>query len=110
MRVGQLGAATAMVFATRSAEPWHRFWRWLSVVAGAKTVLAYVSLGAPQEFGGVLTLLTIGVVAVFVVVAARWWRRGELREPPSLAGAPRFGLVASLGLWAAFAVAPRYAH
>lgn len=108
MGVGQLGAATAMVFATRGSERWERFWRWLGVVAGVKTALECASLVAPTEVERVFTLATIIAVAAFVVMAALWWRRGELRAHPRLAGAPRLGLIASLCLWATFAIAPRF--
>lgn len=110
MGVGQLGAATAMVFATRASERWERFWRWLGLVAGVKTALECVSVVTPSEHGldHAFTLATIVVLAAFVVMAARWWRRGDLREHPRLAGAPRVWLIASLSIWAAFAIAPRF--
>ena len=31
MGVGQLGAATVMVLASRGSAPWERFWRWLAL-------------------------------------------------------------------------------
>lgn len=110
MGVGQLGAATAMVFATHGSARWERFWRWLGLVAGVKTAIESVALVAPSELGldHAFTMATIGVVAAFLVMAVRWWRRGELREHPRLDGAPRVWLVAALGLWAAFAIAPRF--
>ena len=110
MGVGQLGAATAMVFATRGSAQWERFWRWLGLAAGVKTALECVALVVPAELGldRAFTLATFAVVATFLVMAARWWRRAELRERPRLAGVPRLWLVASLGLWAVFAIAPRF--
>jgi len=54
------------------------------------------------------TFATIGVVAALLVLAARWWQRGEQRDPPPLIGAFRVWLVASLVLWAAAAIAPRF--
>lgn len=108
MGAGQLGAATAMALGTRGSERWERFWRWLGLTAGGKTALECATLVTPKRLGldPIFTLLTIAVVATFVVMAARWWRRGELREHPRLTGASRYWLLASLCLWAAFAVAP----
>lgn len=110
MGVGQLGAATAMVFASRDAAPWERFWSWLGLVAGVKTLLECAALTMPQGSGAehALNLSTIGVVAVFLLTAAWWWRRGDLRTPPRLEGSFRTWLVASLALWALFALAPRF--
>lgn len=108
MGVGQLGAATAMAFATRGSSCWERFWRWLGLVAGVKTALECVSLVAPASLDRAFTLVTLVVVAAFVVMAARWWRSGGLRDHPRLVGLPRVWLFASLGLWAVFAIAPRF--
>lgn len=109
MGVGQLGAATVMVLASRGSAPWARFWRWLGLLAGAKTLLECVALlmshGSPAEKA--LTLCTFAAVAVFAVSSVWWWRRGDLRAPPSLTGGPLNWLLASLALWAAFAIAPR---
>lgn len=108
MGVGQLGAATAMVLATRSAAAWQRFWLGVALVAGAKTLLECASLLAAP--GGVLarilTILTFAAVAVFVLVAVRWWRRGGLGPHPAVGKAPRLVLIAALALWAACAFAP----
>jgi len=110
MGVGQLGAATAMVFATRASERWERFWRWLGVAAGAKTALECASFVTPNEPGLNLafTLAMVAVVAALLAMATRWWRRGDLREHPPLAGAPRAWLLASLVTWAFFAISPRF--
>jgi hypothetical protein len=110
MGVGQLGAATAMVFGARGSERWERFWRWLGLTASVKTGLECASLVTPSEPGldHAFTWATIAVVAAFLVMAARWWRRGDLEAHPALAGAPRAWLIASLGLWAVFAIAPRF--
>jgi hypothetical protein len=108
MGVGQLGAATAMVFASRAARAWERFWTWLGLVAGVKTLLECASFVLPQgsTLERALTFVTIAVVALFGLTAVRWWRRGELQAPPRLEGRPRVWLLAALALWAAFAVAP----
>src|SRR6187402_3543934 len=44
MGIGQLGAATVMVLASRGSANWERFWRWLGLVAGMKTLLECVAL------------------------------------------------------------------
>jgi hypothetical protein len=109
MGVGQLGAATVMVLASRGSAPWERFWRWLGLVAGVKTILECVALlmphGSPAEQA--LTLSTFGAVGIFAVRSVWWWRRGDLRAHPSLTGGPLICLLASLALWAVFAIAPR---
>lgn len=109
MGVGQLGAATVMVLASRGSAPWEWFWRWLGLVAGVKTLLECVALlmphGSPAEQA--VTLSTFAAVGVFVVRSAWWWRRGDLRAHPSLSAGPLICLLASLALWAVFALAPR---
>ena len=109
MGAGQLGAATAMVFVARASAPWERFWRWLGLVAGVKTALECGWIATPNERGihHAFTSATTAVVAAFVVAAVRWWRRGDLRDHPRLAGVPRVWLIVALGIWAAFALAPR---
>ncbi|RYZ06413.1 MAG: hypothetical protein EOO73_15660 [Myxococcales bacterium] len=110
MGVGQLGAVTAMVLGARGSERWERFWRWLGLAAGVKTGLECAQLVTPSESGlnQAFTGATLAVVAAFLVMAARWWRRGDLEAHPAPAGAPRAWLIASLGLWAVFAIAPRF--
>lgn len=49
MGVGQLGAATAMVFVARGSAPWGRFWRWLGLTAGLKTLLECLAAGASRR-------------------------------------------------------------
>ncbi len=109
MGVGQLGAATVMVLASRGSAPWERFWRWLGLVAGVKTLLECVALlmlhGSPAEQA--LTLSTFAAAGVFAVRSAWWWRRGDLRAHPSLSTGPLIWLLTSLALWAVFAIAPR---
>jgi hypothetical protein len=109
MGVGQLGAATVMVIASRGSAPWERFWRWLGLVAGVKTLLECVAilmpLGSPAERA--LTLSAFAAVGVFALRAASWWRRGDLRAHPALTGGPLIWLLAALALWAVFAIAPR---
>lgn len=105
---GQLGAATAMAVAARGHPPWGRFWRWLALVAGAKTALECAGFVATH--GGLVeraaTASTGALVALFLLAAARWWRKGELRDPPPLGRASGVGLAASLVLWAACAAWP----
>ena len=110
MGVGQLGAATAMVFASRASAPWERFWRWLGLVAGVKTLLECVAFltprGSPAEQA--LTLSTFAAVGFFVLRSVWWWRRGDLRAHPRLTGGPLIWLLASLAFWAVFAIAPQW--
>lgn len=110
MGIGQLGAATAMVFAARGADTWARFWRWLGLVAGVKTLLECVAFLMPQgsTLERALSSSTVAVVGLFVLSAARWWRRGELRSHPTPTRGPRIWLGASLALWGLSAVAPRF--
>lgn len=109
MGVGQLGAATVMVLSSRGSAPWERFWRWLGLVAGVKTLLECVALlmphGSPAEQA--LTLSTFAAVGLFALRSVWWWRRGDLRAHPALTGGPLIWLLASLALWAVFAIAPR---
>ena len=109
MGVGQLGAATVMVAASRGSVPWGRFWRWLGLVAGAKTLLECVGLLTPHwsPAGQALTVSTFVLVGAFASSSLWWWRRGELRSHPPLTAGLLVGLLACLGLWAAFAIAPR---
>jgi len=109
MGIGQLGAATAMVVASRGSAPWERFWRWLGLVAGVKTLLECVAFlvprGSPAERA--LTLSTFAAVGLFALAAMWWWRRREFRAHPLLSAGPRIWLLISLALWAAFALVPR---
>jgi len=108
MGVGQLGAATAMVFASRASFPWQRFWSWLGLVAGVKTLLECMTLMLPDGSGleMLLTLSVFSVVGAFAVSAVWWWRRGYLRAHPALTRGPLFWLLGSIALWAAFAMVP----
>lgn len=110
MGSGQLGAATAMAFASRGSLAWERFWRWLGLVAGVKTLLECVTLVTPQGTGieRGLSLSTFAAVGAFALTAAWWWRRGELRAHRSITGPARIGLIASIALWAVAAVVPRF--
>lgn len=110
MGVGQLGAATVMVFASRGDASWERFWRWLGLVASAKTLLECASLLVPHgsAIEMALTWSTLAVVGLFLLRAVGWWRRGGLRAHPPLTAGPRMWLFASLALWAVFALAPRW--
>jgi hypothetical protein len=109
MGAGQLGAATVMALASRGSAPWERFWRWLGIVAGVKTLLECVALVVPHQSPAqhALTLSTFAAVGVFVVRSVGWWRRGDLRAHPPLRGGSLICLFASLALWAVFAVAPK---
>jgi hypothetical protein len=109
MGVGQLGAATAMVFTSNGSAPWRRFWRWLGLVAGAKTFLECLTLVAPHGSPAeqALTVATFAVVGVFCLRALWWWRRGDLSAHPPLTVGPLICLLAAMALWALFAVAPR---
>jgi hypothetical protein len=109
MGVGQLGAATAMVFTSRTSAPWGRFWRWLGLVAGVKTLLECVDLLVPQGSPAerALTLSVFAVVGLFALGAVWWWRRGDLRAHPPVHAASRTWLLISLAFWAVFALAPR---
>lgn len=109
MGVGQLGAATAMVLASRGSAPWGRFWRWLGFVAGVKTLLECVGFLMPQGSLAeqALTLATLAAVGLFMLRAALWWRRGELPDRPPLEGRARPLLFGFLALWAVSAIAPR---
>lgn len=110
MGVGQLGAATAMVLASRGSASWGRFWSWLGLVAGGKTLLECVGLLMPHESLAeqTLPLATLALVGLFALRAAWWWRCGDLRAHPPLTDGPRTWLLASLALWAVFALAPRW--
>jgi hypothetical protein len=67
-----------MVFASRDSAPWERFWSWLGLVAGLKTLLECAALTVPQGSGAehALTVAIFGVVGSLsdnrrVVVATR---------------------------------------
>jgi hypothetical protein len=110
MGIGQLGAATAMVLASRGSTPWQRFWGWLGFVAGVKTLIECVALLVPHGSRAeqVLTLAIFAVVGGFALKSVWWWRRGDLRAHPRLSGGPLIWLLASLVLWAVFSLAPRW--
>ncbi len=107
MGVGQLGAATAMCLASRSSAGWERFWGWLGLSAGAKTLLECMSFVLPEgSLSQRATLtLTFAVVFAFAGTALWWWRRGELRARPRITGHLRIWLVVSLALWAVCSMA-----
>jgi hypothetical protein len=108
MGVGQLGAATAMCVASRGSAGWERFWCWLGLTAGAKTLLESVSFVLREESATQRAAIgsTFAVVFAFALTASWWWGRGELRAHPQLTGFPRIWLAASLALWAVCAIAP----
>lgn len=110
MGAGQLGAANAMAFASHGSLSWERFWRWLGLVAGVKTLLECAAFVTPQgtTLERTLSLSTFAVVGVFALTAAWWWRRGELGPHRSISGPSRIGLIASITLWALSAAAPRF--
>ena len=109
MGVGQLGAATVMVVTSRVSVPWGRFWRWLGLVAGAKTLLECLGLLMPHRSpaGQALTVSTFVLVGAFTLSSLWWWRRGELRAHPPVTGGLLVGMLAGLALWAVCAIAPR---
>lgn len=61
----------------------------------------------PNErgFSEAVARASLAVVAAFVVIAARWWHRADLREHHLFRGAPLADLGASLSTRAVFAIA-----
>lgn len=111
MGAAQVGVATVMVVSSRGTAAWGRFWRWLALVAGTKTLLECV--GFVLSPGGILeravALGTIAIVVCFLAAAASWWSRGELRAHPHLDRSQRAWCIASLALWFVSVLAPRFA-
>jgi hypothetical protein len=110
MGVGQVGAATAMVVVSRGSVGWERCWRWLGVVAAGKTLFECLGLLMPRGslIEQTLTLSTLGAVGLFALMVGWWWQRGDLRSHPPLTRRPRVWLLASLVVWALFALAPQW--
>jgi hypothetical protein len=109
MGAGQLGAATAIVVDARSSTFWRPFWCCLALVAGVKTLLECLSMTATPgtTVEHALFISTLLLIGLFVLSAARWWRRGPRDPHPPLTPAGQLALYASLGIWALFALAPR---
>lgn len=110
MGVGQLGATTVMVWSTRSSAAWTRFWAWATLTAGAK--MLFVCIGFARAGRGVerwTLIASLVTVALFLAASAGWWWRGELSNAPSLGTQAKLWLALSFALWAALALAPRFA-
>jgi hypothetical protein len=109
MGAGQLAAATALLLVARRAPFWRRFWCWLALVAGVKTLLECLTLTAPpaSTVERALTFSTLLLVGLFVLGAARWWTRGPREPHPPLTPTAQLALFVSLALWGVFALAPR---
>ncbi|MFO0601590.1 MAG: hypothetical protein U0324_00380 [Polyangiales bacterium] len=103
----QAGAASAMARASREHPGWRRFWNAAAAVAGLKTLLECAGFAqrAPRVERACLAGTALAVGA-FLVVAARWWRRGELRAPPRPSRGTSAALALAFVLWALAVAVP----
>ena len=113
MGVGQLLAVSALAQGATSPG-WLSFFRWLAIAITVKTwletlSLAIVGTAANDTLGQPLHLLTVLIVAMFVVYAIVAWRRGRLTAVPDIKGRARWlGVGIGIALWLACAMLPSF--
>ena len=112
MGAGQLLVVSSLAYGGFLSVGWLQFFGWLAIAITAKTCVETISLaitGTPAEnaFGLALHVLTLTIVATFLVYALIAWRRGRLAAPPQIAG-PRvwLGVGCGIALWLACAMLP----
>ena len=112
MGAGQLLVVSSLVYGGILSAGWLEFFGWLAVAITAKTwveTLSMLIVGTSVESALALALhvLTLTIVAAFLVYGLVSWRRGRLAAPPTVVGSRVwFGVGFGIALWLVCAMLP----
>jgi hypothetical protein len=113
MGAGLLLAVSGIVHGATLAGEWIPFFRWLAIALTVKTCLETVSVAivgtpAANTLELPLHLLTLLVVALFVIYAFHTWRNGRLTTIPTVAGRAWLAIGLGLAVWLTCAMLPSF--
>ena len=112
MGAGQLLVVSSLAYGALLSVGWLEFFGWLAIAITAKTGVETMSLvivgtSAEHAFALALHVLTLMIVAAFLVYAAFSWRRGRLAAPPTIPGSRAWlGVGCGIALWLTCAMLP----
>ena len=112
MGAGQLLVVSSLAYGGWLSAGWLQFFGWLAIAITAKTCVETISLvitgtRAENTFALALHVLTLTIVAAFLVYALLAWRRGRLGATPTIVGSRVWlGVGAGIALWLVCAMLP----